>query len=139
MTTPRAHHVGITVSDIESVLPFYRDILEFDVLDRFSVSGEAFADAVDVPDAAGTFAHLEAGDVRIELVEYAPTGTARKTPELNHPGATHVGFSVPDIEAFFASLPAEVETLSEPRTTESGTSILFLRDPEENLVEVLER
>ncbi|WP_312912489.1 VOC family protein [Natronosalvus caseinilyticus] len=139
MTTPRAHHVGITVSDLESVLPFYRDVLGFDVLDRFAVSGPAFADAVDVPDAAGRFAHLEAGDVRLELVEYAPTGAARSNSELNQSGATHVGFSVADLEAFFASLPAEVETLSEPRTTESGTSILFLRDPEENLVEVLER
>jgi len=45
---------------------------------------------------------------------------------------------VTNLDAFYDSLPADVETLSPPQTTESGTRICFLRDPEGNLVELLE-
>ncbi|MFP8952233.1 VOC family protein [Natrialbaceae archaeon A-arb3/5] len=134
----RAHHVGITVSDLDAVLPFYRDVLGLSVANRFSVGGEAFADAVAVEDARGEFAHLDAEGVRVELVEYDPEGDAAEAGALNQPGATHLALKVDDLEAFARELSEDVSTISEPRTTESGTSILFLRDPEDNLVEILE-
>ncbi|TYL36007.1 lactoylglutathione lyase [Natronococcus pandeyae] len=138
MSTLSAHHVGITVSDLEKTLAFYRDTLGLSVVDRFEVGGDAFADAVDVDGASARFAHLEAGDIRLELVAYEPAEPARPAPDLNEPGAAHVGLAVDDLEAVYASLPDDVPTISEPRTTESGTSICFLRDPEGNLVELLE-
>ena len=138
MTTLDAHHVGITVSDLERAIEFYRDVLGLEVLDRFSVDGEAFSEAVGVDDAAGSFAHLEGGDVRIELVAYDPEGTDGRAESINQPGAKHVGFAVSDLDAFYEGLPEDVETISEPQTTASGTRICFLLDPEGNLVEVLE-
>ncbi|MCU4924695.1 VOC family protein [Halobacteria archaeon AArc-dxtr1] len=133
-----AHHVGLTVSDLDESIAFYRDVFGLPVRQRFEVGGEAFADAVDVDGASADFAHLDAGGVRIELVSYEPEDDERGTPELNQPGAGHVGLSVDDLEAFYDGLPDDVPTLSEPRTTESGTSILFVRDPDGTLVEVLE-
>ena len=59
-------------------------------------------------------------------------------PELNRPGATHLGLTVDDVAAFYADLAGDVETLSPPRTTESGTTVLFVRDPDGNLLEVLD-
>ncbi|SEV79765.1 VOC family protein [Natrinema salifodinae] len=133
-----AHHVGITVADLEETLAFYRDVLDLSVIDRFSVGGQAFADAVDVAGASADFAHLEADGTRIELVEYEPEARGSPAAGLNQPGAKHVGLAVDDLDAFYEALPDDVSTISEPRTTESGTSILFLRDPEGNLIEVLE-
>ena len=138
MTTLSAHHVGITVSDLEETLPFYRDVLGLEVVDRFDVGGEAFSDAVGIEGARGEFAHLEADGVRVELVEYDPEARGSPAAGLNQPGAKHAAFAVDDLESFYAELPDDVSTISEPRTTESGTTILFLRDPEDNLVEVLE-
>jgi catechol 2,3-dioxygenase-like lactoylglutathione lyase family enzyme len=135
---PQAHHVGLTVSDLDRMVAFYRDVFGLEVLSRFSVGGEAFSTGVDVDGATGRFAHLDAGDVRVELVEYDPEGKTRPEPRLNQPGATHLGLSVDDLDAFDTDLSADVETLSDPQTTESGTRILFVRDPEGNLVEVLE-
>lgn len=132
-----AHHVGITVSDLDRAVAFYTDTFDLDVLARFEVGGAAFADAVDVSDATGSFAHLDADGIRIELVEYDPAGESGDPPALNRPGAVHLGLSVDDLDAFYAGLDG-VETLSRPQTTESGTRILFVRDPEGNLVEVLE-
>jgi catechol 2,3-dioxygenase-like lactoylglutathione lyase family enzyme len=99
VTDLAAHHYGVTVTDLETAVAFYRDTLGLGVLDRFFVSGEAFATGVGVPGATGSFAHLD---------------------------------------AFYAGLPADVETISEPQTTASGTRICFFRDPDGNLVEVLE-
>ena len=135
---PTAHHYGITVSDIDRTLQFYRDVLDLDVLAEFSVGGEAFASGVDVPAASAEFVHLDGGDARIELVSYDPGGDSRPRPSLNEPGAAHLGLSVDDLDSVYANLPDGVETLSEPQTTESGTRILFVRDPEGNLVELLE-
>ncbi|KAB1189982.1 VOC family protein [Haloferax sp. MBLA0076] len=138
MTTPTAHHVGLTVGDLDSAVTFYRDVLGLSVLDRFEVGGEAFSTAVGVENATGRFAHLDGGDARIELVEYDPEGDSRDDATLDQPGATHLGLSVDDVDAVVEGLPSHVETLSDPQTTESGTRIVFLRDPEGNLVELLD-
>jgi len=135
---PAAHHVGITVRDLDRAIPFYRDVLGLGVLDRFSVSGPEFAAAVGVEDATGSFAHLDADGARVELIEYDPEGEVLADEEVNQPGATHLGLSTASVDEVYESLPTSVETLSEPQTTESGSRILFVRDPEGNLVELIE-
>ncbi|GAD51807.1 glyoxalase family protein [Halarchaeum acidiphilum MH1-52-1] len=137
--TPSAHHFGITVSDLDEALAFYRDVLGLDVLAEFEVSGEAFAEGVAVEGASADFAHLDADGARVELVSYDPAGDDVRGGAVNDTGATHLGLSVPDLDAFHESLPDDVETLADgPRTTASGTTILFVRDPDGNLIEVLE-
>jgi len=133
-----AHHYGITVSDLDRAIEFYRDSLGLDVLAEFSVGGDAFATGVDIEGASAEFAHLDAGDARLELVCYEPEGEQRPDLSLNEPGATHVGLEVDNLETVYEDLPNDVETLSEPQTTESGTKICFVSDPEDNLVELLE-
>jgi len=132
------HHFGVTVTDLDRAVEFYRDTFDFDAPDRFTVSGEAFADGVGVDGATGRFAHFVLDGARIELVEYDPEGTDATGAAVNQPGAKHLGLAVDDLDAFYAGLDPSVETLSEPRTTESGTRICFVRDPEGNLIEVLD-
>ena len=136
MTEP--HHFGVTVTDLDRSVEFYRDTFDLDSIERFSVSGAAFADGVGVEGATGRFAHFVLDDARIELVEYDPAGPAVDDATVNQPGATHLGLAVDDLDAFYADLDSGVETISEPRTTESGTRILFVRDPDGTLIEVLE-
>lgn len=138
MTDLHAHHAGTTVADLERAVTFYRDVLGLEVLDRFSVAGEAFSTGVDVPNASAQFAHLAADGIRVELVAYDSDADPCAVDGLDQPGATHLGFAVDDVDAFYDGLPADVETVSEPQTTASGTRILFLHDPEGNSIEVLE-
>ena len=133
MSDPTAHHVGITVADLDRAVDFYAETFDLDVVAEFSVGGDAFAEAVAVEGAAAEFAHLDAGDAVVELVAYDPDVDPSDEPELNRPGATHLGLAVGDVEAFYADLADDVETLSPPRTTESGTTVLFVRDPEGNV------
>lgn len=138
MSDPTSHHVGITVRNLDRAVAFYRDVFDLPVLAEFSVSGEAFETGVDTDGASAQFAHLDARSVRLELVEYDPAGDERGPSQLNNQGATHLGLEVADLDAFYAELPEDVETLSSPQTTETGTRILFVRDPEGNLIELLE-
>lgn len=137
-TAPRAHHVGVTVSDLDRAVEFYTTTFDLDVAAEFFVAGEAFSDAVSVAGASASFAHLAAGDVIVELVEYEPQAEPNAPPELNQPGAIHLGLSVDDVEAFYNNLASAVETLSPPQTTATGTTICFLRDPDGNLIEVVD-
>ena len=137
MTELTAHHVGTTVADLDRAVEFYRDTLGFELLSEFTVSGDSFATGVGVPNATGDFAHLDADGVRIELIEYDPEGEACTAESVNQRGAKHMGFEVDDVAAFYERLPADVETLSEPQTTSSGAQILFVRDPEGNLIEII--
>ncbi len=138
MSELTGHHVGITVRDLDQAVDFYTELFDFDVLAEFEVSGEAFETGVGIEAASAQFAHVDAGSVRLELVAYEPAGDDSEAPQLNNQGATHLGLEVEDLDAFYAALPSAVETLSPPQITETGTKILFLRDPEANLIEVLE-
>ncbi|WP_418284302.1 VOC family protein [Halorubrum sp. DTA46] len=138
MSDLTAHHVGVTVSDLDRAVDFYTETFDLDVVAEFSVAGEAFSEAVAVDDAAAEFAHLDAGDAIVELVAYEPEGEPMPEAELNRPGATHLGLSVDDVEDFYIDLADDVETLSPPQTTASGTTVLFLRDPDGTLIEVLD-
>jgi catechol 2,3-dioxygenase-like lactoylglutathione lyase family enzyme len=142
VSDPTAHHVGVTVSDLDRAVDFYAETFDLDVVAEFSVGGDAFGEAVAVEGASAEFAHLDAGDAVVELVAYDPAdeadGDAAGALGLNRPGAAHFGLSVDDVEAFHDGLADDVATLSPPRTTESGTTVLFVRDPEGNLIEVLD-
>ncbi len=138
MPNPTTHHTGVTVSDLETSIDFYTDLLGCTVEGRFSVEGSAFERVVDADGVSGTFAHLRSGNARIELVEYEPADGRRTPGSLPQPGATHLAFAVDDIDRTHAELPEDVETLSDPETTESGTRLVFLRDPDGTLIELLE-
>jgi catechol 2,3-dioxygenase-like lactoylglutathione lyase family enzyme len=133
-----AHHVGTTVSNLDRAVEFYRDVLGLSVLDRFTVSGEQFSTAVGVDGASGRFAHLDADGIRVELVEYDPERESREEAAVNRVGAKHLGLTVDDVDGFYESLPDDVGTLSGPQTTDTGSRILFVRDPEGNLIEIIE-
>lgn len=138
MSELTSHHVGITVGDLDRAVEFYCAVFDLSLRAEFTVSGDAFETGVDIPAASARFAHLDAGSIRLELVEYDPAGAHHGNPQLNDQGTTHLALEVDDIDRFYEALPADVDTLSPPQTTDTGTRILFIRDPEANLIEVLE-
>lgn len=132
------HHVGIVVTDLDEAVSFYRDTLGFDVIEEFTLDGSGIATAIDVADATGEFVHLDAGGTRVELIEYDPAGDDARADAINQIGATHLGFQVEDIDAFYEELPADAEPVSEPQQIQLGIEILFFRDPDGNFIEVVE-
>jgi methylmalonyl-CoA/ethylmalonyl-CoA epimerase len=112
----RLAHIGIAVRALETVLPFYREILGLP----------------DVPleDADGArIAGLAAGDTLVELLEPAsPDSPIGKFVDRRGPGIHHLCFAVPDLDAALARCRAAGLRLIDetPRRGAEGTRIAFL-------------
>ncbi|MEP6842862.1 MAG: VOC family protein [Pseudolysinimonas sp.] len=139
-------HAGVSVSDMERSLVFYRDLLGLEqVSDRvvrtasvIEVTGTA-VDAIRV-----CMLKVPGEDLYLELLEYgAPGPLADRNTIASEPGTGHVCFYVDDLVAVWNQLHGVgVESPSggpvdfSERTP--GTWCIYLRDPDGFLVELFE-
>jgi len=135
-------HTGIVVQDMEKNLHFWRDIMGLNVVADFWEQGE-FIDTVQ---------HLTG--VNLHMIKLAaPDGTliellkdeAHPTPspdrnQLCDRGIRHMAFTVADVQAAWDILVrAGCEMLSDPVSSPDGKArLFFVRDPEGNLLEIVE-
>lgn len=133
-------HYGIVVSDMEDSLSFYRDTLGMDLLDRFEQESAAFSRAVDVDGARVELAFLDADGFVVELIDYhTPEGTdANAGVESNDVGAAHFCIAIADADEAYEELRDEVAFVSPPQELDNGVKLAFMRDPDGNVVELLE-
>lgn len=110
------HHIGITVSDLEKSIKFYKDLFDFEVIDKLSNAGQAF---------------LKVGDIIIGLYEV-------KGYKRNENSQDRIAFFV-DEEDFEDALDELEELGSEiiygPENIRNGQVVVFL-DPDGNQVEL---
>jgi glyoxylase I family protein len=68
MTIARVNHTGVSVSDMERSLTFYRDLLELDVIfDSDVLENKRLSSVVGMTNARGKVVWLRAGNTMIEL------------------------------------------------------------------------
>lgn len=137
---PRAHHYGITVSDLDRSIDFYRDTFDLELADRFSMQPEAFSELLGVEDGRAEVAFLDGAGFKLELEEHAASTTnVNDVTEPDDVGYPHLCFEVDDIQAFYRRFESDVEFVSPPgQASDSGATICYLRDPDGNLIELIE-
>jgi catechol 2,3-dioxygenase-like lactoylglutathione lyase family enzyme len=140
---PHIVHTGLTVSDLDRSLRFWRDALG--MVEAFSQEkqGGYLETIVGEPGAHVRMTHLEfpGGGERIELMEYlAPRGERLRTrpPDV---GFAHVCVGVDEIEPVLAALEAAGgEPVSPPVEVDSGANRggrgVYVRDPDGHVVEL---
>ena len=141
-------HVGVSSSDIERSLGFYRDLLGMAVLDRGVETSPAMGTLLGRAGVEFEYADLDAGDGRVfELVHYrAPAGTPTRSEPFD-PGTPHLAVQVSELAALEARLAAAgVPVISDahvridaPGTPWHGGTYLLTRDPDGVIVELVER
>lgn len=138
------HHYGVTVSDLDESVAFYRDALGMTEAERAHFDDDAFARFVGL-EAEGVdvdIAFLDGGGCLVELLEYEhpPGGDANEGVSNNDVGAAHVCFDVDDLEATYDDLSdsGDAEFVNPPQTLENGAKVAYLYDPDDNVVELLE-
>ena len=116
--TGKINHIGIAVPDLESAIPFYRDVLGMD-----------FEGTEEVSEQKVRVGFFRIGESRIELLE----PTAEDSPVArflakNGQGVHHVAYEVSDLPAALMALRQQgVRLIDEhPRRGAHGTSIAFL-------------
>ena len=128
-------HAGVSVADLERSERFYRDVLGFTTAeDRF---------AFPEHDLRGVVLANPQG-ARVELFERkgsAPTGPHHQIESTRRQGWFQFALAVPDIAGTFAAVVAAgAEPSLAPTTAPDGVSLVaFVRDPDGNLVEFLQR
>jgi len=138
-------HVGITVRSLERSLAFYRDLLGLRVIE-ISGGDEDVGQIVGIPGARMRAADLDAGDGRIfELIEYVTAGGDAVPQRPNGPGCPHVALRVRDIAQVLQRLAAAGHNPIGKLTTITGgiawegATLVYLRDPDGALVELIQR
>ena len=141
------HHVGVTVSDLDRSLRFYRDLLGLAVLHRGVDQGAWIDDVVGIDGTVIAVADLDAGDGRIlELVEYRSPRESAAITRCSQPGTLHVAIAVESVPATLARIEAaggaaisrRPVTLALPGSTWDGATVAYTRDPDGAIVELIE-
>ena len=127
------HHVGLSVSDLDSAKRWYADVLGMT---------QGFAFELAHFGVRGCF--MEGHGTRVELFERAGSGGGiggQEPPRaLLTRGYGHVAFATPDLDATFAELVARgAIPVWDPRPSpEPGVRMAFVADLDGNLVEFIE-
>lgn len=135
-------HVGITVSDIDRSIDFYGRNFGFKLLGRTVFDEAFFAAAPKLYDFEGTtcpLAIMEApGRALIELFQFIPQLDKEHVP-WNRAGITHIALTTDSVLEMCPQLRANgVEFCMEPLQREDGGYWVFLRDPDGNMIELME-
>ena len=140
-----ADHTGITVSDLERSLAFWRDVLGFELSHTAHQTGEMAEQITGVKGAELKLAVVKApGGHKIELLEYlAPPDRKRADVRPCDVGHIHVALVVDDVERVLERIATfGWKTAGEPQTLTSGPNagkrVIYVRDPDGTTIEFME-
>jgi lactoylglutathione lyase len=138
-------HTGLQVSDLETSLRFYRDLLGFEEV-ATRVAGDPYlAELVGYPgvELHVAFLRFPASEHILELLEYRNVPRQAVDTGTANPGTAHVCVSVDDLRSVHRTLrDAGVEFVSEPVLVTSGPNkgriAVYAKDPDGIRVEFLQ-
>src|SRR5688500_6066598 len=97
------NHVGMSVTDLDASIGFYRAVLGMEVVVRDGFGGAPYAEIMKLDGAAGRAALVRGAKFQIEMFEFAhpkprAPDTARPVCDI---GLTHLCVDVVDIDAVY--------------------------------------
>lgn len=150
MSVASIFHTGLTVSDLDRSIAFYRGCLGLELVTQWESSQPYLRTVVGFPDAELRIALLRVpamdGGVsghHLELLEYRQPRGARGDPRTCNPGNVHVAFAVADLDATyrelrdkgvrFKSAPVEIT-----HGRNRGAKAVYLWDPDDITLELVQ-
>lgn len=141
MTITRVNHTGISVSDMDKSLTFYRDLLELEVIfDSDVPENERLSSVVGMANAKGRVVWLRAGDTMIELWQWDnPVGRPLASDyNPSDKGVTHFALQTDNVDDLYrkvteAGYHANItpQDLGLHKTT-------YIKGPDDEIIEILE-
>ena len=134
-------HVGITITDVEESLSFYRDILGFKVARVMNESGQHIDNfsnlsGVDVQ----TIKLKDKNDNMIELLKYHSHPEVANRDEITRIGCSHIALTVSDLDLLLEKINKSGYSANcEPQYSPDGkVKLTFCRGPDGVLIEMVE-
>jgi catechol 2,3-dioxygenase-like lactoylglutathione lyase family enzyme len=140
-------HAGVTVSDLDRSLGFYRDLLGMEVSMERTFTEPYIFEIVALQPAAMRIAYLKVPQsaVIVELIEFQGIERHPGSARPCDPGTGHFCLYVADVDALHARLRAKGYTSrsAAPVTITTGpnrgSKVVYMSDPDGYLVELFER
>src|SRR4051812_24197822 len=140
-----ADHTGITVSDIERSLAFWRDVLGFELSHRAHQKGELAEQITGVAGAEILIAVLKAPGHKIELLEYRAPADRRRQNDVRpcDLGAAHITLTVDNLDDVLERIGAfGWKAAGKPQTLtvgpNAGKRVIYVRDPDGTPIELMQ-
>ena len=138
-------HTGITVSNLERSLVFWRDVLGFELSHTADQKGEMAREITGVDGAEIKLAALKTpGGHKIELLEYlAPADRKRADIRPCDVGSVHVALVVHDLDNVLERIAAsDWKAAGKPQTLtrgpNAGKRVVYVRDPDGTTIELMQ-
>ena len=139
-------HSGITVSNLESSLVFWRDVLGFEFSHSAHQKGEMAEQVTGVKGAEIKLAVVKTpGGHKIELLEYLAPSNRKKNVDLRpcDVGHVHNALMVQNLEPLLQKIAASGwKTAGKPQTLTTGPNagkrVIYVRDPDGTTIEFME-
>ena len=140
-----ADHTGITVSNLERSLAFWRDVLGFELSHTAHQTGEMAKEITGVPGAELKLAVVKTpGGHKIELLEYLAPGRKRHA-DLRPCDVSfaHVALVVDNLDEVLSAIEASGwKAAGNPQTLQSGPNagkrVVYVRDPDGTTIEFMQ-
>jgi catechol 2,3-dioxygenase-like lactoylglutathione lyase family enzyme len=141
-----ADHTGITVSNLESSLIFWRDVLGFEFSHRADQKGQMAEQITGVKGAELKLALVKAPNGhKIELLEYLAPADRKKDANLRpcDVGHVHVALTVESLEPLLEKIAMSGwKAAGKPQALQSGPNagkrVIYVRDPDGMTIEFME-
>ena len=141
-----ADHTGITVSNLERSLAFWRDILGFEFSHSAHQKGEMVEQITGVQGAELKLAVVKApGGHKIELLEYLAPADRKKDAQLQpcDVGHVHIALTVKNLEPLLQKIAdSGWKAAGKPQTLTKGPNggkrVIYVRDPDGTTIELME-
>jgi catechol 2,3-dioxygenase-like lactoylglutathione lyase family enzyme len=141
-----ADHTGITVSNLERSLAFWRDVLGFELSHTAHQKGELAQEITGVEGAEIKLAVLKMpGGHKIELLEYlAPADRKRADVRPCDVGSVHVALLVKDLYTVLDRIAVSGwKTVGQPQILTKGPNagkrVVYVRDPDGTTIELMQQ
>jgi glyoxylase I family protein len=139
-------HTGITVSNLERSLAFWRDVLGFEFSHSAHQKGEMAEQITGVKGAELKLAVIKApGGHKIELLEYLAPADRKRHVDLRpcDVGHVHVALTVENLDDILNAIAASGwRTAGKPQTLRSGPNagkrVIYVRDPDGTTIEFMQ-
>ena len=140
-----ADHTGITVSNLERSLAFWRDVLGFELSHTAHQTGELAREITGVGGAEIKLAVLKTpGGHKIELLEYlAPPDRKHSDVRPCDVGHVHVALLVDDLDAILEKIAGSGwKSAGKPQTLKTGPNagkrVVYVRDADRTTIELMQ-
>ena len=144
-------HINIVVSNLETMLRFYTELLGLKLTKRVTINGDWIENVVGLKNVAADVVYLETPTgPRVELIQYIKPAGANPSnlDQPNTRGLRHLAFRVDDIDAIVSRLKkagvkflSDVQQVPDSQVTYAGgvrKRLAYFHDPENNLLELCE-